>query len=97
MMNRVYEGLHLLHISQTELVFLLITLIIILLLLFIFIFMGIAAFALGGTFGTVINSMMPLIAGAGVGGQSPIDLKSDEWGTKLKEIADTVMDMIGSI
>ena len=97
MLTRVWDGLHLLHISPSELIFLLSTLLLILLMLFMFIFLGIAAFALGGTFGTVINSMMPCMAGAGVGGQSPLDFNSDEWSTKLKEIADKVMDMIGGL
>ena len=93
MLNRVWEGLHLLRISPVELIILLSTLTIVLLLLFVFIFLGISAFALGGSFGTVINSMMPCIAGLGVGSQSPIDFHGEEWVNKLKEIADKVMEM----
>lgn len=43
---------------------------IVLLLLLVFIFLGIQAFALGGTFGSVINSLMPMAAGGGAGGSS---------------------------
>ena len=97
MLTRVWDGLHLLHISPNELTFLFIILLSILILLFVFIFLGISAFALGGTFGTVINSMIPCMAGMGVGGQSPLDFKGDEWMNKLKETADKVMEMIEAI
>ena len=89
------EGLHLLGVSTSQLIFLLVMLIIILLLLFVFIFLGIAAFALGGTFGTIINSMMPCLAGVGVGGKMPIDFNSDEWNKKLKDIVEQVTQIIG--
>jgi len=57
----------------------LIRLIILLLLVFLFIFFGIQAFALGGTFGAVVNSSFPAAAGAGVG------KKSDDDTEKMKE------------
>ncbi|EGR29391.1 phage head-tail adaptor family protein, putative [Ichthyophthirius multifiliis] len=41
------------------------TLIIILILLLVFIFLGISAFALGGTFGAIINSIIPMSAAGG--------------------------------
>lgn len=39
---------------------------IIMLLLIIFIFLGIAAFSLGGSFGAVVNSIIPVGGGLGV-------------------------------
>jgi len=41
---------------------------VVLLLLFAFIFVGIEAFALGGSFGAIINSLIPIASGAGAGG-----------------------------
>lgn len=53
-------------LSTENLVIIFTTLLIILLLLFVFIFLGIAAFSVGGTFGSVINSIFPVLAGVGV-------------------------------
>lgn len=47
-------------VTKEILTFGLIFLIIILLLLFAFIFVGIAAFAIPGTFGSVVNSLFPI-------------------------------------
>ncbi|KAL4434859.1 hypothetical protein ABPG74_021198 [Tetrahymena malaccensis] len=55
------------------------TLIIILILLLVFIFLGIKAFALGGTFGSIINSIIPAVATTGAASSS-----SDKKGS-LKE------------
>ena len=41
------------------------TLALVLILLFVFIFLGIKAFAIGGTFGAVINSFIPMAAAGG--------------------------------
>jgi hypothetical protein len=53
-------ALDFLGISPSLLTISLIFLAIVLLLIFVFIFLGIQAFALGGTFGAVINSMLPM-------------------------------------
>lgn len=53
-------ALDFLGISPALLTMLLIQGAIILLLIFIFIFLGIQAFALGGTFGAVVNSILPM-------------------------------------
>ena len=53
-------SLETLGISSGLLTIALITLSIVLLLLFVFIFLGIEAFALGGTFGAIINSFIPI-------------------------------------
>jgi hypothetical protein len=52
-------------ISPALLAIALTRLIIIVLLLFTFIFLGISAFAVGGTFGSIINSIIPLVGGSG--------------------------------
>jgi len=93
--KRIYEGLSLMGISSNQLIFLFVLLLIILILLFAFIFLGIAAFSTGGTFGSLVNSMIPLGAGFAVGQKSPIDFKDAEWDKKLKEVADEVIHMIG--
>lgn len=55
-------------ISKSMLMVALVSLIIILFLLFVFIFLGIQGFAVGSSFGSVVNSLIPMGAGAGVGG-----------------------------
>ncbi|KAL4512379.1 hypothetical protein ABPG72_005381 [Tetrahymena utriculariae] len=66
-------------ISPALLVLALGTLIVILILLFVFIFFGINAFAMGGTFGSIINSLIPMAAAGGAAGSQ--EDKKD----KLKE------------
>ena len=59
-MERCLEiALEMLGLSMEQLIIILIQLIIMLILLLIFIFVGIKAFALGGTFGSIINSSFP--------------------------------------
>lgn len=53
-------------LSTENLVIIFSTLLVILLLVFVFIFLGIAAFSVGGTFGSIINSIFPILAGVGV-------------------------------
>ncbi len=53
-------SLNILGISPGILTITLIYLGIILILFFCFIFLGIKAFAMGGTFGSIINSLMPM-------------------------------------
>jgi hypothetical protein len=55
-------------ISKSLLIVALVSLIIILFLVFVFIFLGIQGFAVGSSFGSVVNSLLPMSAGAGVGG-----------------------------
>lgn len=57
-----------LKISPDLLAFELGLLIIILILLFSFIFLGIRAFSVGGTFGSIINSIIPMVAAVGAAG-----------------------------
>ena len=45
----------------------------VLLLLFMFIFLGIKAFSIGGTFGSIINSLLPIMAGLIVGKKKRVD------------------------
>lgn len=56
-----------------------------LLLLFAFIFLGIAAFSTGSTFGSVINSIMPISGGAIMGKAKEIN---------LDKLLDSIKDMI---
>ena len=60
-------ALEMLGISTTQLIILFLVLLIILIMLFAFIFLGISAFSNGGSFGSVINSAMPMGAGGAVG------------------------------
>jgi hypothetical protein len=87
------EGLFLMGASPALLITFMITLIVILVMLFVFIFMGIYAFSVGGTFGSIINAIIPTIAGFGIGSQSPINIKDSEWANKIKEIADEVIHL----
>ncbi|KAL4476315.1 hypothetical protein ABPG74_010048 [Tetrahymena malaccensis] len=60
--KKTYMSLEKLGISPTLLALALGFLILILILLFVFIFLGIKAFTIGGTFGSIINSIIPIVA-----------------------------------
>lgn len=92
--KRIFEGLHLLGISQSQLIVIFVVLAIVLALLFAFIFLGIYAFSMGGTFGSIINSILPMGAGVAVGQQAPINFKDAEWAKKIREVSEEVMHMI---
>ncbi|KAL4495275.1 hypothetical protein ABPG73_022320 [Tetrahymena malaccensis] len=68
--KKVDMSLEKLGISPALLALSLGTLIIILILLLVFIFLGIKAFALGGTFGSIINSIIPTVATTGTASSS---------------------------
>ena len=53
------QALQLLGITPEILTAIFIRLIVLLILVFIFVFLGISAFAIGGTFGSIINSLFP--------------------------------------
>jgi hypothetical protein len=101
------DALNLLGLSTNQLILLFIGLVIILLLLFTFIFLGISAFALGGTFGSIINSLMPMSklprflyltkigAGAALGKKKPIDMRQKEWVAKIEKVVEEVTSIIG--
>ncbi|EAR86437.2 phage head-tail adaptor family protein, putative (macronuclear) [Tetrahymena thermophila SB210] len=75
-------------ISPALLVLALGTLIVILILLFVFIFFGINAFAMGGTFGSIINSLIPMAAAGGAAGSQEDKkdkLKEEEVSTAVGE------------
>ncbi|EWS74829.1 phage head-tail adaptor family protein, putative (macronuclear) [Tetrahymena thermophila SB210] len=63
--KKISMSLEKLGISAALLALSLGTLILILVLLFVFIFLGIQAFTLGGTFGAIINSIIPMAAATG--------------------------------
>jgi hypothetical protein len=67
--KNIFMTLEAMGISKSTLVGVLVMLVILLLLLFAFIFVGIEAFALGGSFGAVINSIIPAAAGTGLSAQ----------------------------
>lgn len=73
-------SLEFLGISPTMLTVTLFMIAFVLLILFIFIFLGINAFAVGTTFGAIINSLLPLAAGGTVSGttKKKEDKASDE-------------------
>ncbi len=80
------SALEILGISTTQLVVLFTVLVLILLLIFVFIFLGIQAFSIGGTFGSIINSLLPIGAAFTVGKKKAVDeaeqLKSAEKASK---------------
>lgn len=71
--KNLLQALSALGITPEILTAILIRLIILLLLIFVFIFLGISSFALGGTFGAIINSCFPAAGGAGLGKKSDAD------------------------
>ncbi len=72
------SALEILGLSTTQLIMIFVTLLVVLLLLFVFIFLGIQAFAIGGTFGSIINSLLPISAGFTVGKKKDVDEKEEE-------------------
>jgi hypothetical protein len=58
--KRSNDAMYALGLSTQQLIMLFIFLLFILVLLFAFIFLGISAFAMGGTFGSIVNSLMPI-------------------------------------
>ncbi len=69
-------------ISAFQLIVIFILLVIILLLLFAFILWGVTAFAFGGNFGALINSLLPIGSGVGLSQKSTDDPNSKEFSSK---------------
>lgn len=63
--KKTFMSLEKLGISPALLAVALAMLIVMLLLLFTFIFLGISSFSVGGTFGSIINSIIPMTAAGG--------------------------------
>lgn len=78
-------ALDFLGISPALLTLALIGLGIILLLAFTFIFLGIEAFALGGTFGAIINSLMPMAAGGSAASSQELKKEDKEFDDIIAE------------
>ena len=72
------SALEILGLSTTQLILIFIVLLLVLVLLFVFIFLGIQAFSIGGTFGSIINSLLPITAGLTVGKKKDVDESSDK-------------------
>lgn len=58
-------------LTSTQLGAMVFILTVLLLLLFVFIFLGITSLALGGAFGAVVNSSMPVASGGALGSKKP--------------------------
>ena len=93
--KRIGQALTLLGLSPNQLIFTFAMLTAILLLLFVFIFMGISVFSLGGSFGSIINSLLPITAGVAVIKEAPANFQSQEWIRKLEEVIEDVVHIIG--
>ena len=63
---------------------------------FVFIFLGIAAFAAGSTFGAVINSFIPVVAGGGLKQKKEIDPKekAGKVAKKVEVLSDQLMNQM---
>eukprot|EP00928_Gymnodinium_smaydae_P070741 TRINITY_DN54513_c0_g1_i1.p1 TRINITY_DN54513_c0_g1~~TRINITY_DN54513_c0_g1_i1.p1 ORF type:complete len:357 (+),score=80.87 TRINITY_DN54513_c0_g1_i1:1035-2105(+) len=84
-------ALEALGLGTTQLVIMLVYLVIILILFFVFIFLGIKALALGGSFGAVINSLLPVGAGRGLFNKKPaISKDGSERQAQVNSALDTV-------
>ena len=80
----VEQGLDFLGFSKSQIFKILFVAIVFLLLFFAFIFMGIAAFTTGSTFGSVVNSILPISGGAVMGKNKEINL--DKMLDQIKEV-----------
>lgn len=65
-----YEALRKLKITREDMLIRLIFEVFLLLILFVFIFIGIRAFSFVNSFGSVINSILPVAAGYGIAAKS---------------------------
>eukprot|EP00753_Platysulcus_tardus_P018967 PLAT7037.10.p1 GENE.PLAT7037.10~~PLAT7037.10.p1 ORF type:complete len:1023 (-),score=631.98 PLAT7037.10:190-3234(-) len=95
--------LHQLGLTTSVLALAFISSVLILLVLFLFIFLGIAGFTNAGTFGAVVNSVLPAGAGAGMGGKDDKEKEDKEGdgggGGMAKKISDAVhkaMDVLSA-
>lgn len=68
--KNILQTMQLMGITSEMLTAIFIALVILLILILTFIFVGIQSFAIGGTFGAVINSIFPVVGGVGLGKQS---------------------------
>ena len=64
-------------LSTTHLVLIFSVLLFVLLLLFMFIFFGVQAFAIGGTFGSVVNAILPISAGLIIGKKKDVNEQAE--------------------
>jgi len=80
-------------LSTKDLIYIFTVSVALLLTLFVFIFLGIAAFSVDGAFGSVINSLMPIMAAMGVGTSSG-DLRSFIKNFNLEDLVQKVLDML---
>ena len=78
--------------SKKQILKVLLGAIVMLLLIFAFIFVGIAAFSTGSTFGSVINSIMPISGGAIMGKAKEINL--DKLLDSIKGIIQKVLNVL---
>eukprot|EP00746_Dinoflagellata_sp_MGD_P150342 gnl/MRDRNA2_/MRDRNA2_82243_c0_seq1.p1 gnl/MRDRNA2_/MRDRNA2_82243_c0~~gnl/MRDRNA2_/MRDRNA2_82243_c0_seq1.p1 ORF type:complete len:2838 (+),score=733.91 gnl/MRDRNA2_/MRDRNA2_82243_c0_seq1:183-8696(+) len=93
---RTADGaLHQLGLSSTQLGAMVFILTSLLVLLFVFIFLGITALALGGAFGAVINSSLPVASGTALGSKKPA--VSDSPGERESQLAKGLEDAEASM
>ncbi|KRX01781.1 hypothetical protein PPERSA_00154 [Pseudocohnilembus persalinus] len=81
-------------ITRTKLTIILIYLVVILLLIFLFIFVGVAAFAIPGAFGAMINSLFPIMGGTGLSKANNSKSEKKKDFTKIKE---TIKESLATI
>ena len=82
-------------LSSSKLVLVMTVLIIILILLLAFILLGLNAFTPGGIFNSVINSLIPVIAGTGVGRSGGPKFNKEELRAKLEGILKEIKSIMG--
>lgn len=78
-------------LSTAQLTKLFIILLVLVFLLLAFVFLGISGFASGGTFNTIINSLLPVMGTLGVGSQSAGDTK--ELGQRAEKLMRRVLNI----
>lgn len=68
----------------------------VLLFMLVFVFCGVAAFATGGAFGAVVNSVIPLAVGLGVSAGSDTGASIEKWLSELPRHVKAAFERIGS-
>jgi hypothetical protein len=89
-------GLNLIGLSNSQLIIILCALVFILVMLLAFILLGMNAFTPGGVFNSIINSMMPMLAGTGVGRGGGPKFDKDSLKKKLEGMLDQIKKIMGN-
>ena len=88
-------GMDLIGLSKVQVIITLVFLVAVLVALLVFILLGMHAFTPGGIFNSLINSLIPICAGVGVGRRGP-NYKEDALKSKIQDYSELIKSIMGS-